>query len=140
MYLAADYIHPTPHRGRCGVRVYRPDLPVEGSAARDEAVVICTELANNPGMSITNAAERIAGEVISFHRLPTPLVWIEHFEDGARGTPEDPQTFDLVTFSSYEVEDLGAYMGEQRKRIGEPSWSALDRASVEVLVGEPLDQ
>jgi hypothetical protein len=85
MYLAADYIHPTPHQGRCRVRIYRPDLPEEGSVARDEAVVICTELEDNEGMSITNSAERIAGEVISFHRLPGPLVWIEHCQDGARG-------------------------------------------------------
>jgi hypothetical protein len=96
MYLAGDYIHPTPHNGRCRVRIYRPDLPEEGSAARDEAVVICTELPDNPGMSVTNSAERIAGEVISFHRLPTPLVWIEHRQNGARGTPEDPHSFDLV--------------------------------------------
>jgi hypothetical protein len=139
MYLAADYIHPTPHKGRCRVRIYRPDLPEEGSAARDEAVVICTEFQDNPGMSVTNSAERIAGEVISFHRLPTPLVWIEHYQDGARGTKEDPHTFDLVTFSSYEVEDLGSYMGEERKRIGEPSWKPLDRATVETLIGKPLD-
>jgi hypothetical protein len=26
----------------------------------------------------------------------------------------------LATFASYEVEELGAYMGEERKRIGEP--------------------
>jgi len=141
MYLAADYIQPTPHKGRCRVRIYRPDLPEAkpGSAARDEAVVICTELQDNPGMSVTNSAERIAGEVISFHRLPAPLVWIEHYQDGARGTKEDPHTFDLVTFSSYEVEDLGSYMGEERKRIGEPSWKPLDRATVETLIGEPLD-
>jgi hypothetical protein len=99
-------------------------------------VVICTELPANEGMSVTDAAERIAGEVIDFHRLPTPLVWIEHFEDGARGTPEDPHTFDMVTFARYEVEELGAYMGEERKRIGEPSWKPLDRATVEALIGE----
>ena len=139
MYLAADYIHPTPQRGRCRVRIYRPDLTEEGSGARDEAVVICTELRDNPGQSVTNAAERIAGEVISFHRLPTPLVWVEHYEDGARGTPEDPHTFDLVTFESYEVEDLGAYMGEKRQRIGEPSWQPLDRATVETLIAAKLD-
>jgi hypothetical protein len=54
-------------------------------------------------------------------------VWIEHYEDGARCTPEDPHTFDLVTFASYEVEDLGSYLGEERKRIGEPSWKPLAR-------------
>jgi hypothetical protein len=139
MYLAGDCIQPTPHKGSCRVRIYRPDLPVEGSAARDEAVVICTELADNPGMSVTQAAERIAAEVITFHWLPTPLVWVDHYQDGARGTPEDPHTFDLVTFSSYEVEDLAPYMGEERKRIGEPSWKPLDRATVEALIGEPLD-
>ena len=102
-------------------------------------MVICTEFQDNPGMSVTNSAERIAGEVISFHRLPTPLVWIEHYQDGARGTKEDPHTFDLVTFSSYEVEDLGSYMGEERKRIGEPSWLPLGLATVVALIREPLD-
>ena len=139
MYLAADYIHPTPHKGRCRVRIYRPDLAEEGSEARDEAVVICTELRDNPGQSVTNAAERIAAEVMSFHRLPTPLVWIEHYEDGARGTPEDPHTFDLVTFESYEALDLGAYMGEKRQRVREPSWQPLDRATVEALIVAKLD-
>jgi hypothetical protein len=132
MYLAGDYIHPTPHQGSCRIRIYRPDLPVEGSAARDEAVVICTELEDNPGMSIANAAERIAGEVISFHRLPTPLIWVEQHEDR--------HTFDLVTFASYEVEDLGTYLGEERKRIGEASRQPLDRATVEALIGEQLEE
>jgi hypothetical protein len=142
MYLAADYIHPTPQRGRCRVRIYRPDLPEEGSAARDEAVVICSELKDNPGQSITSAAERIAGEVIAFHRLPIPLIWMEHHQDGseARGTGQDPHTFDLVTFESYAVENLGSYAGEERKRIGEPSWKPLDRATVEALVGGPLEK
>jgi hypothetical protein len=53
---------------------------------------------------------------------------------------EDPRTLDMETFASYEVEELGAYMGEERKRLGEPSWKPLDRGSVEALVGEPLDQ
>jgi hypothetical protein len=30
-------------------------------------------------------------------------------------------------------------MGEERKRIGEPSWQPLDRATVEALIGEPID-
>ena len=130
MHLASDYVHPTPHGGRCRVRIFLPDED------RDAVVVICTEPRDYPGQSITNAAERIAGEVIHSHKLPVPLVWIEHYEDGARGTPDDPHTFDLVTFASYEVENLGAYLGEERKRIGPPSWKALDRAAVESLIGE----
>ena len=29
-------------------------------------------------------------------------------------------------------------MGEERKRIAEPSWKPLDRATVEALVGSPV--
>jgi hypothetical protein len=29
-------------------------------------------------------------------------------------------------------------MGEERKRIGEPSWKPLDRATVEAPVGSPV--
>jgi len=130
MHLATDYIHPTPHGGRCRVRVYIPE------DRRDAPVVVCTELRNNPGQSITNAAERIASEVATHNRLPTPVVWIEHYEAGARGTPEDPHTFDLVTFARYEVEGPGGYQDEGRRRIVEPSWQALDRATVEALIGQ----
>jgi hypothetical protein len=134
MYLAADYIHPTPHKGRCRVRIYRPDLPEEGSAARDEAVVICTELKDNAGMSITNAAEQIAGEVLASHpdvfdpfslgsipgiEYDKPFVWIEHYLDGARSTPDDPATFDLVEFSHYEPKEV-LRSGKWRKEIGGP--------------------
>ncbi len=72
-----------------GAEALGPDL--HGGPRRGEGAG--TEPRANPGQSITNAAERIAGEVISAHRLPVPLVWIEHYEDGARGTPEDPHAF-----------------------------------------------
>ena len=66
----------------------------------DSPVVVCTGSRLNEGQSITNAAERIAAEVIYGHRLPTPLVWIEHHEEGAGQRPEDPASFELVTFTS----------------------------------------
>jgi hypothetical protein len=48
--------------------------------------------------------------VVLAHALPTSrTVWIEHYEDGARGTPEDRTTFDLITFSNDDPEPvLGA--------------------------------
>jgi hypothetical protein len=73
MRLTSRYVHPTPHGGHCRVRIYLPDEP-----QRDAPVVICSELSNNPGMSITEAAQTIAAEVIRGHRLPTPLVWIHY--------------------------------------------------------------
>ena len=95
-------------------------------------VVICSELPNNSGGSITNSAEVIAAGVIRSHELPTPLIWIEHWPKESTGGAE---TFELVVFSSYEVEDRAPYLGETRARIGDATWKRLDRATVEVLVG-----
>ncbi len=130
MHLAADYIHPTPRGGRCRVRIFVPE------EERDAPIVICSELSNNPGQSVTNAAEQIAAEVIRSHRLPTPLVWIEHYPP--ESTNRETETFDLVIFSGYEITERAPYLGEGRLTIGEPTWKRLNRASVEVLIGGPL--
>jgi hypothetical protein len=57
MHLASDYIHPYEdaggHPAYCRVRIYPPD------DVRD-SVVICSEVPNNPGGSITNSAEIVA--------------------------------------------------------------------------------
>jgi hypothetical protein len=75
MHLASDYIHSYKDAGgrpaRCRVRIYLPD------EVRDAPVVICSELPNNPGGSITNSVEAIAAGVIQNNKLSTPLVWIE---------------------------------------------------------------
>ena len=94
-------------------------------------MVICSELPNNPGGSITNSADVIAAGVIWAHELPTPLVWIEHWPEE---TTEGQETFELVVFSSYEVVERAPYLGETRTWIGDATWQSLDRASVEILV------
>jgi hypothetical protein len=71
---------------------------------RDAPVVVCSELPNNPGGSITNSAETIAAGVIRANELPTPLVWIEHWPEE---TTEGRETFELVVFSSYEFVERG---------------------------------
>ena len=130
MHLASDYIHPYKdaggHPAHCRVRIYLP------GDFRDAPVVICSELPNNPGGSITDSAEVIAAGVIRANELPTPLVWIEHRREESSGQDE---TFDLVVFSSYEVAERAPYLGETRARIGDATWKPLDRASVEVLLG-----
>jgi hypothetical protein len=126
MHLASDYIHPTPRGGRCRIRIYRPE------DERDSPVVICSELPNKEGSSVTYSAHQIAAEVIRYHKLPVP-VWIEHYlPEATDGTSE---TFELVVFSSYEIKERAPYLGERRLTIGEPTWKSLDRAAVEVLVG-----
>jgi hypothetical protein len=113
-------------RACCRVRIYLPD------DARDAPVVICSELPNNPGGSITNSAELIAAGVIQANELPTPLVWIEHWPEEST---EGQVTFELDVFSSYRVEERAPYLGETRAWIRDATWKRLDRATVEVLVG-----
>ena len=131
MHLASDYIHPYKDAGggsaHCRVRIYHFD------DMHDSPVVICSELPNNPGGSITDSAEVIAAGVIRANELPTPLAWIEHWPK--ESTDQGAETFDLVVFSRYEVEERAPYLGETRAWIGEPTWKPLDRATVEVLVG-----
>jgi hypothetical protein len=131
MHLASDYIHPYKdaggHHAYCRVRIYLPD------DTRDAPVVICSELPNNPGGSITNSAEIVAAGVIRANELPTPLVWIEHWPE--ESTEGGAETFDLVVFPSYEVTEMAPYLGETRVWIGNATWKLLDRAIVEVLVG-----
>ncbi len=131
MHLASDYIHPYRSAGgrlaQCRVRIYLPD------DIRDAPVVICSELPNNRGGSITNSAEVIAAGVIRANELPTPLVWIEHWPE--ESTDGGDETFELVVFSSYEIIERTPYLGETRARIGGATWKRLDRATVETLVG-----
>jgi hypothetical protein len=73
--------------------------------------------------------------VIRSHQLPTPMIWIEHWPKESTGGEE---TFKLVFFSSYEVVEWAPHLGEMRARIGGATWKRLDRATVEVLVGEKI--
>ena len=127
MHLASDYIHPTPRGGRCRIRIYLPE------EEQDTPVVICSELPNNGGMPVTYAAEQLAAEVIRSHRLPTPLVWIEHWLK--ESTDGEEESFELVVFSSYEVTERAPYLREGRAWIGDATCKWLDRPTVEALVG-----
>jgi hypothetical protein len=131
VHLAGDYIHPYKDAGgrsaHCRVRIYLPE------DVRDAPVVICSELPNNPGGSITNSAEVIAAGVIRANELTIPLVWIEHWPKESSG--EGEERFDLVVFSRYQVTERAPYLGETRAWIGDATWKPLDRTSVEVLMG-----
>jgi hypothetical protein len=103
MHLASDYIHPTPIGGRCRIRDYLP------KDERDAPLVLCSELPNNEGSSVTYSAHQIAAEVISYNEFPFPPVWIEHYpKEAVDGASE---TFELVVFSTYEVIERVPYLG-----------------------------
>jgi hypothetical protein len=128
--LVSDYIHPTPKGGRCRIRIYLPE------DKGDAPVVICSELPNNEGSSVTYSTHQLAAEVIRYHKLFVPPVWIEHYPREA--TDGHSETFELVVFSSYEVKGRAPYLGETRLTLGEPTWKSLDRQAVEALVGQAL--
>jgi hypothetical protein len=98
------------------VRIYLPD------DLRDAPVVICSELPNNPGGSITNSAEVMAAGVVRANELPTPLVWIEHWPEEST---EGQETFELVVFSSYEVVERAPYLVQIQVRFWVMSCSAI---------------
>ncbi len=130
MYLATDYIHSyrgvAEARSRCRIRLYLPEEDW------DAAVVICSELPDNPGTPVIDAAEQIAAEIIRHFRLPSPPVWIEHHPQGS--AYRQGEAFDLVTFAHYEVKDT--LRGRiQHQEIGQSARKRLDRASVEAVVG-----
>lgn len=70
--------------------------------------------------------------MIRANELPTPLVWIEHWPKQAMDAEEE--TFELVVFSSYKMEERAPYLGETRAWIEDATWKKLDHATVEVLV------
>ena len=59
---------------KCGLRI----VPLTDG----RVVVICSELPDNPGTSVTNFAEELAGLVCAEYRIePKQLVWIEYYVD-----------------------------------------------------------
>lgn len=63
--------------------------------ADDGHTVMVTELPDNPGTSITNAAENLANEICKRYGIShKDLVWIEHYPPCDKWD----ETFDLVKF------------------------------------------
>ena len=105
---------------------------IEALKLRDGRVtVIATELRDNPGMSITNAAEYVATELCQYLGVdPVHLVWIEHYGYPApAGFPK--RTYDLVTFARITP-------GESRF-FHEPTWRVMKEADWQSLGLPPRD-
>lgn len=97
----------------CRLRVY------EWIAGRPPVVVV-SELTQNQGLSVTNAAEHIWRAVAQ--RLDTTrFTLIEHYgPDACAGAMRHHETFDVVTVG------VG----------GHPSWRSISRSEVRALTGE----
>lgn len=77
-------------------------------------LVICSELEDNPGTSITNAVEILGSVIVSHLALdPAKLVWVEHYPPGpVHGKKAD---WDLVTFGRLVHDGV-------RSIFADPSW------------------
>jgi hypothetical protein len=113
-----EYVIP-PHTriSRCRLRIYTQD---------GRHAVVLTEIAENQGMSITNAAEDLATEIRLVYGLnPSTTAWIEHYTpDSYRERSGRAETFDLVTFT-WDNAGAARY----------PKWRRLTIEEVETTTG-----
>ena len=83
-------------------------------------VAIATELPDNPGMSVTNAAGLLAMQVCQFYEIePQKLIWIEHYPEAPDCSEE---SFDRVQFTF----TLGA--------LSDPRWKRISKDEAEQLL------
>ena len=83
--------------------------------------VIASELCDNPGMSITNAAEAVAMQVAGHYEIPLPeLIWIEHYPK----EPNHEESFDQVDFRF------------EQGRLTNPRWRQISREEAMNLLGD----
>lgn len=124
---------------RCGLEI----IPLFDG----RTVVICTELSDNPGVSVTNFAEELAMLVCAGWNIhPERLVWIEHYpadpcpvcngtgrrEKGfscrtcdGRGKRRGAATYDLVTFTVTKVQNQWILSEPQWRPMREEDWRGL---------------
>jgi hypothetical protein len=90
---------------KCGLRI----VPLQNR----RAMVICSELPDNPGTSVTNFVEELAALVCAHYGIrPDKLIWIEHYVPH-RGHPKPD--WDLVTFK--------VVLGDEKQAVfAQPEW------------------
>jgi hypothetical protein len=86
-------------------------------------VFVATELADNPGTSVTNFAEHLATAMRSRYGLkPEDVIWIEHYPEAQNRRKED---FDLVRF-----------LGTEGDSFRSPVWTRItEQAADELIAG-----
>lgn len=124
MELVYDNIDPYTgyHACRCHCRLRIFTAP-------GRAVVIATEMDDNPGTSVTNMAGPLAAQVSQEFGLPLEtLVWIEHSPDRGfyAGKPTFPEVFAQVTFTLTP------------QGLRQPLWQRLPKGQVEALIERTL--
>ena len=100
-----------------------------GDERSAETYVLATEPEGDSGTSITNMVEYLAATVMEENGL-AKIILIEHYEFASRGGHE----YDLATFKYPEPRwELSG--GVWRRTLGPPTWQALGKEQVELLLG-----
>lgn len=96
----------------------------------DIALVMFTELAGNPGTSITNATEALATSVVhAFGLSPRKCLFIEHYPaDRATGRDED---YSIVTYE---------WVGQTEPAAVKASWEHLEKPDAAALLMRMLEK
>ncbi|MBN9393072.1 MAG: hypothetical protein J0I20_33880 [Chloroflexi bacterium] len=110
----------------CYIKIYRSD--------NGWTTVIATEPIDstggyaNRGISITNAAEKLATEIIKKFPIidPGKLSWIEHYPARGGWLNKMPEHFSLVQFK---------FNGRE---FSSPTWVKKEKIEIEDLIGEKL--
>src|SRR5262245_34761683 len=102
----------------CGLCILRDD---------ERMVAVLTELPDNTGMSVTNAAEEIATQVRrSFGLDPEQTRWIEHYPERQyqvhQRTLTEPATYDEIVFTW------------ENYQATEPNWLRLSKEDGEIML------
>ena len=127
--------YPSPNdalRGRCLLRAYEDGGNASG-------VIILTELADNPGTSVTNAIEKVVplAHQLVCEKTGIPLAHVQKFtildhvsdrQGLAKVVKRRPDTFARVTFQDPQGRPL------------QPAWDFISAEEVNKLTGESFDE
>lgn len=119
---------------RCYLQwIARPQhIPAGPAQPDDSVIVIATELAENPGTSVTNRAERLANQVCrEMEVAPERLIWIEHYLGNPHASRASVQQYPQERFRlvAFRLTD---------GRLRFPRWLPVSRDWVENFIGCPL--
>lgn len=110
----------------CRIRVYEHE---------ERQIIVATELPENTGTSITNAAENLAILVINKYELDLKrVVWIEHYSK----IKHQDESFDIVSFKMAPGPANPLNPRELRMALADPAWKRIKKAHVESLCGEAV--
>lgn len=110
-----------------GFHGYRCWCALEMLPLRDgRTAVIATEVADNPGTSVTNAFELLATDVCARFTIdPRRLVWIEHYGYPVAACPTEARGFDMVRFTIAPTPDGTCFSNMQWRLMRDTDWRAL---------------